>query len=234
MRKVGLVIARTFTDVVNVLSSNFQALVRKRSGLTPVGAKPEAEELAMNAKPTGEDFNVYQYMAEKQHGEVRGLENLVRIFEHLSDKPKHFDVLCDEVDADPGDLTAALVRLELMGLVENPNASYWRRKSSVTGCTRTAQSSSGGDGKLNGGIESLMENVWSKIVGAHGGVSRKYLQLHISAGVFRDAARLPRHSLLDTCLAVGHISMVEIQDFVSPPTLSIPKCLPTWLTPVTE
>lgn len=234
MRKVGLIIARTFTDVVNVLSSNFQALVRKRSGLTPVGAKPEAEELAMNATQSSDDFNIYEYMAEKQQGEVTGLENFVRVYEHLSDKPKHFDVLCTELDADPSNLTVDLVNLQFMGLVENVHACFWRRKASVVGLIQSARSTGGGEEAIKEGIESLMENIWSKITNAHGGVSRKYLQLHISAGVFRDAATLPRHSLLDSCLAVGHISMLEIQEFVSPPMLSIPKCLPNWLTPITE
>jgi hypothetical protein len=109
----------------------------------------------------------------------------------------------------PGELSATLTLLELMGLIKRLPGEFYARQISHHTNTRADEKHPNASALVDGSIKFIRETFH--------GISRRYLQLYLAAyWCWGDRKRWTLGALLQHCLEVGEISSFEILSYVSP------------------
>lgn len=208
VKKLTLVIEFHFPEDYSVPSSEFSAVICRRSKETPAKKHPVSEEEA--------DQEAAARNSEPQDDEVLAAlgPQAKAVYDALSPDPIHFETLAGCTGFSAAGLASALTLLELSGLILALAGGRYRRserkKQSQTVATEA-------------GLQ-MVERAIEFIEVTFQGISRKYLQLHLAAHwCLVDRTRWSPQSLLKECLEFGRVTYAEIRAYVSP---SIVKTAP--------
>jgi hypothetical protein len=207
LKKLATVIQNCSDDAVPVASSAlFREIVCRRSRQTPRGEHPRTEEETLE-----ESVNHNQPQQGIDSIESLNLSAAERqIYELLSEEPLRSDLLGLRTGLSTGQISAALIMLEIKGL-----ASY----SFGHGYSRSDPQAKGRLSTCAAGDEDLdcVRKFVSFATSKFQGISRKYLQQYLSAYWCQiDRVRWGAGSLMLACLQSLPITEQEILDYVTP------------------
>lgn len=171
-----------------------------------VSSAPDSTE-SFNTCETSGDFAIE--MPEEQRN----------IFNLLTDKPVHFDDICKQMQIGAGALSAALVMLELDGLVTRQNEFYSRKSKTVLANYKRALSitllPAEVPSKLGRSLTAFLQNEFR-------GISQKCSQLYLALHwYFEDKHIWTKDRLLNACLASKPITYNDVRNYISPKTLNV-------------
>jgi hypothetical protein len=243
LKKVSVVIqsAMRDDDFIRLPSALFLPLFTKRSRKTPANKKPLAEEEAMHVASADDDISGERELSlasidagsHFRDGQVKdsvrlrndfreATEHLIldpsekAIYECLSLKPTHCDLICERVQMSIGQVSAALTLLELSGIVWRLPGDHYVRCEPAKAHESTQKSLEGLSNK------ALVDSVITFTRNSFRGISRKYLQNYISVyWCYVDKARWNAGSLLELCIGFRPVAHEEILAYVSPSSIQI-------------
>jgi hypothetical protein len=226
LKKLRMVIQKQIESTsIAVPSAFFTQSMRKRSRETPARGHPvaEQEELerqslddasmsASSGVPVQEPVGV---------SELCGLEK--ELYEILPTEPADFDSLCELSGRDPGELSAALLLLELRGLARCMLGNLCVRAAPAE--QQDAGESAGGGDSVEKWTKTLVAGVIVHLDVTFRGISRKYLQNYLAAyWCHVDRTRWYPGSLLEECCRSHAISYRMLLACVSPLLVMLPSC----------
>ena len=136
------------------------------------------------------------------------------VFDAIQQMPISQDSLCIATEMNAAQVSAALVMLEVSGLIEALPGNLFIR------CKQRETPSSSGAPKDS--LTAIGFRAFLTIREIYGGVSRKYLQLYLAAfWCHLDSVRWHQDSLLKILLRGKSIQFQEVLSYVSPLTVSI-------------
>jgi hypothetical protein len=208
--QAGIVVTKRIAEnAVDVPSQFCIPVVCRRSTQTPAREHPAAEELAVQQQ-LKEDR-----AASEPHFESGNLNEQQRqLLAALSDEPATFEYLSEKTGLNSAELSAQLMHLELLDLVQSCPGNKFKLAVSLS---------------LHGAFdnpaqvaraESLAKTFSYFIKDYFQGVSRKYLQIYASLHwISQDRKCFPKYSLRKLFASHSHISYDEILAYVTPPAV---------------
>jgi len=196
----------------------------------PVDGNPGSERSAFVDETTASS-DVSQTPPEKSNHDRQDLDLLSllsdkeqQVHDCLSEEPLHFDSLCARMHMLPGDLSAALVVLELAHkAVCLPGDWYVRaardHRPEIL-CDSPVLRSDIADRAA-----CINQNFADSVRKIFHGISRKYLQPYLARDWCHvDRMRWCKDAVVRACLQFGPISYSEILDYVTPATVKVFAC----------
>jgi hypothetical protein len=198
-------------------SSFFAVLFCKRSRVTPARQHPRAEQDEFESHFKDADQGSWQSTDAYQTIDLSDEERSV--YFHLCAKPISFDNLSCLTDMAAGELSSALMMLELAGMVEKLQGDrYVRCLSPVRRPLVVSQSDGGAQPETPQAVGLIIDFIRTNF----GGISRKYLQNFIAAYWCQvDRVKWHKNSLLRACLRGRPFSKAQISTYVTPALLRI-------------
>jgi transposase-like protein len=217
IKKLMLAIEKDMGDELpEVRSLLFRQAIYKRSRETPARQHPQCEEVEQPEE-----------LAERQKTldrETRQRDSLIaeldavqkQVYEHLTDQPVHFDVICERLDIPVGNLSGTLMCLELSGLVTSISSNFFLRKQ-LPGAAPNLQSQNGKANRLAHEVRQAIAGFVQAANEHFRGISRKYLQLFLAGHwCTQDRERWPAGAVFDLCATTRPIKYAAIGAYVSP------------------
>jgi hypothetical protein len=237
LKKLTMVIeSQMGTDFELVSSALFSAVICKRSRQTPREAHPRGEEAAIGKLPPElvpgaqqensfrESSVVVPEYAQWQVLDLFGNER--KVYENLSVQPIHSDLLCKPTGLLGGQISAALMMLELKGFAKYVFGTGYVRcmpQSAQQAERQVVQHSASSNAEHE---QMDVRNFVCFVKQRFHGISRKYLQCYVSAHWCEvDSLRWAPGSLLLSCLNSTHIKSCEIRQYITPQRLKVPVIL---------
>lgn len=188
-------------------SSEFIAVVCKRSRETPAGAHPKNEEEEMEKRALNKDASAQLFETKEDDIPVE-LDDLQKeIYDLLSDEPIHIDQLCARTGQPFEDISRATMQLEWSGFAHYKPGGWYVRNSKQ-------ENKPGSEDKVR---QFVAATIMSFISDIFHGISRKYLQLYLAAyWCSIDRSTWYATSLIKECCRAGPIAYREIVKYVSP------------------
>lgn len=202
-----------------VPSSVFLPIFHRRSRETPAGEPPAAEETRARelakkqSQPTTQQF-VPHLKPIVSHSEPVLDENEKLTLGSISTTPISFDQLCGRVALSVGDLSAALISLELKGAVFRlPGDRYVRENlQSLVAANSLHLDSIVPDKGAQATVKAFIKYIRTR----HQGVSRKYVQLYIPLfDLLENHQNWKKGTLLKLAINSKKIRYEDIRDFVT-------------------
>lgn len=227
-------------ETISVHSSLFCAVFGKRSRETPAHQHPIAEQSEMEKRCTAAhtqdastgfsdnltgqaDSSVDSIHAQalpntnSANSDVQDPmlpDNEQRVYKALSEKPIHFDSLCAGTGMPVGELSAALLLLELHGLVVRKPGDWYVRQIPQK---KNHNSQSGSSQCDFSAKTNIVNETIAFIRQIFHRISRKYLQNYLAAfWCAHDRTRWHPGSILLACLKSNAIEYAELLAYVSP------------------
>lgn len=206
-KKVSMVILSMMGQEAEVDSSNFAAIVNKRSLETPKRQHPIAEQKDAEAESGGANNSNGSSACEAEENLDQLNEFERRVYKSLTPEPVHFDDLVESTGMSAAEISAALSMLEIWGLAYSvPGNRFARRAPNPS---RKHQ--------MTGVLADLASKIVALITFYFQGISRKYLQLYVAAyWCYTDRKKWCEGALLDACIRHRSIGYDEIVDYVTP------------------
>ena len=231
-KKLSLVVVSKMSELPEIASGEFVFTFCKRSRMTPAGEHPIAEQseiereysadLELRVDAASADSKSHLQKSKFKDGKSKELCPLAaedelsdlerKVYEALSTEPTLLDILCQRTAMDAGKLIAALVMLELKGLVK-PGFGNRYSLSNLPGFPGPPPASACSGQQAKAMICSFVDFVRSTFQG----ISRKHLQNYLGwYWCIVDRKRWKPGSLLKECCGFRRISCKEILEYVSP------------------
>jgi hypothetical protein len=230
MRKMG--------DLTEIPSAEFISVFGKRSRATPAGEHPRAEEAEIKKKNSVALMQDHGHMVgiqsvscarntrqdEAKHGErvesstshaancnLSEMEKTV--YGVMSTELLDFDILWQRTGRDAGSLGAALLMLELKGLVKRAIGDRY---------SLSAPAVSLGPTRSCAGAKEAIKSFIQYVSSTFTGISRKYLQNYLGwYWCVVDRKRWSPGSLVAACLDLEKMSQEEIRQYSSPSMVKV-------------
>lgn len=235
-KKIMMVVLDTLNEgAVQVSSSLFGPLFRRRSRETPARAHPSAEQTDLHQRDPEDNraqssASGHFWQAESEdignsnrssgHKQANPIDNLCE--EHLlflnalSNAPLHFNDLCVRLNSDAGIVSAIMTLLEIQGLIDRLPGDYYRLKED----DKESQTASIDHDHIDVIDEEsfvLIERAVNFVLSHFGGVSRKACQLYIAAfSSSINVAAWESNGLFKACFEFAHLSDRGLLQYVTP------------------
>lgn len=237
LKKIAVVIdssVQSEAEAVAVPSALYLAVICKRSLETPANEHPISEQAEMEkrcsdgdegARSVAQSGSASVAMAGiAPNSSLGGPEQA--LYALLSVQPIHFEDLCEQLNLSAGMVSSMLISMELEGLIEQlPGDRYIRSiPYAIASCKQATAQASSIQGMTNETLKRVAVSV-EFIRDDFRGISRKYLQLYLSAQWCHiDRVRWSFESLLEACSRFRYVGYREILAFVSPLKVKLPPC----------
>lgn len=217
-RKTGYIAAHQFSDsAATIESKECMQIVIRRSIKTPADKHPKEEELVLQNKQDSIESNFpNSEISPTYHLDNSDLSRVeIALVELLSDRSITFDSICAQVSTEPGQLLAALMTLQLKGLVASEAGEKYRLSNCKNSFPMAKNPKTTGQNK----IAKLLTNFISE---RFQGVSRKNLQIYAALfWISKDRNHWKEDSLLSLCAASPQVSYDEILNYETPLTFKV-------------
>ncbi len=210
-------------------SSSFLPSINKRSLQTPAAKHPVTEQDVFDAMESEnmaesldslinrkladiyQDSNTSDSTRDDKSNHASWL-NEKSVYKLLSDEPRSLEAIGFALGLNVGELSLALIHLELAGLAKSlPGNMFMQKRPVWTDTTNIGEISE----------KSLFKPFFEFINRTFHGISRKYLQLYLAAfWCCISRRRWSVGSLFSACLRSRHLTYRDVLAYVSPPVVA--------------
>lgn len=211
-------------------SSSFLPSINKRSLQTPAAQHPSKEQDVFDAIESENMAESLDSFINRKLGDIYqdsdttdsicpdnkssdgSWLNEKSVYKLLSGEPRSFEAIGFALGLNVGELSLALIHLELAGLAKSLHGNMFIQKRPVWTDTTNI---------VRDGEKSVFKPFFKFISGTFHGISRKYLQLYLAAfWCCIGRRRWSVGSLFSACLRSRHLTYRDVLAYVSPPVVA--------------